>query len=163
MTQLDTAAMLERVKSVNEFVEHYSTTERGKAKARQLVQDVEALVEYCKFLDDCVGINRRMFKRCNANLEQITADNVKLRQALNKIAQWYDGPVVNSSFDAPGYAELAREALSISSPVQEDSLAEKIDGTKTSEEKISETCLVDSDPRDEEIMREALEFYEALG
>lgn len=35
----------------------------------------------------------------------------KWREALNQIAAWDDGPVVTGSFDHPGPARTAREAL----------------------------------------------------
>lgn len=35
----------------------------------------------------------------------------RYERALNKIAQWHDGPTVNAGFDEPGSAEEAREAL----------------------------------------------------
>jgi hypothetical protein len=33
------------------------------------------------------------------------------RAALNEIASWKEGPIVNSSFDEPGSAQIARRAL----------------------------------------------------
>ena len=38
-------------------------------------------------------------------------DNERLREALNRIASWREGPRVTSSFDEPGSAEIARQAL----------------------------------------------------
>lgn len=40
-------------------------------------------------------------------------------KALNKSAAWQDGAVVNSSFDSPGDATLAREALAAAKQDQE--------------------------------------------
>lgn len=35
----------------------------------------------------------------------------RMADALDRIAAWHDGPVVNGSFDEPGSAQTAREAL----------------------------------------------------
>lgn len=43
--------------------------------------------------------------------EKVRNQNRKFRKALEEIAAYYDGPVVNSSFDEPGSAQRAREAL----------------------------------------------------
>ena len=46
---------------------------------------------------------------------QLRAENNKLREALNRIASWNEGPEVTGSFDEPCSAEIARQALAESS------------------------------------------------
>jgi len=43
--------------------------------------------------------------------DALKADNERMREALNIIASWREGPRVTSSFDEPGSAEIARQAL----------------------------------------------------
>lgn len=43
--------------------------------------------------------------------KEVRADAEKYRAALERIASWAEGVEVNSSFDEPGSAEIAREAL----------------------------------------------------
>lgn len=41
----------------------------------------------------------------------VIEENKRLREALNDIASWSEGSEVNSRFDEPGSAEIARKAL----------------------------------------------------
>ena len=43
----------------------------------------------------------------------LLAQALQLAEALNDIAAWYDGDDVDSSFDEPGSATKARDALSV--------------------------------------------------
>lgn len=46
-----------------------------------------------------------------AKLAAAEAKIARLTAALNEIASWSEGPEVNGSFDEPGSARIAREAL----------------------------------------------------
>jgi hypothetical protein len=46
-----------------------------------------------------------------ARIKQLEAEVERLREVLNYIASWGDGQVVNSSFDEPDSAKVARKAL----------------------------------------------------
>lgn len=42
---------------------------------------------------------------------ELVADRERLREALNRIASWPEGETVSGSFDEPGSAQIARDAL----------------------------------------------------
>jgi len=42
---------------------------------------------------------------------ELIADRERLREALNRIASWPEGETVSGSFDEPGSAQIARDAL----------------------------------------------------
>jgi len=44
-------------------------------------------------------------------LRRVVADNARMREALERIAAWDEGPVITGSFDEPGSAIIARAAL----------------------------------------------------
>jgi len=46
-----------------------------------------------------------------AEIDRLRAENKKMRDALNKIASWSEGAIVDKSFDEPGSAKIARDAL----------------------------------------------------
>lgn len=54
----------------------------------------------------------RFIAHARQDIPNLLAALDKYREALNEIAAWYDGPVVNSMFDEPGAASMARDALS---------------------------------------------------
>lgn len=44
-------------------------------------------------------------------IEELRDENERMREALNRIAAWDDGPEVTGHFDEPGSAHVARKAL----------------------------------------------------
>jgi hypothetical protein len=140
MTPLD--EILKRVEAIKAVdmvrVMHFEEAERAVDIGKQLAQDVEALVEHCKFLDDCVGINRRMFERRGYVLDDCRKDNAKLREALEKITNEYKDSLLSeygtTKDPNPHLADKtyikAKEALSTPSPAQENTIQELISKQK---------------------------------
>jgi hypothetical protein len=54
---------------------------------------------------------RDMDLEAAAALERLEAENQRLRGALNSIASWGEGETVDSSFDEPYSAQIARAAI----------------------------------------------------
>lgn len=54
---------------------------------------------------------KKMITKLKDERDALKADNERMREALNIIASWREGPRVTSSFDEPGSAEIARQAL----------------------------------------------------
>ena len=46
-----------------------------------------------------------------ARLSEVEAERDRLKAALDQIASWMEGPVVNGTFDEPWSAKIARAAL----------------------------------------------------
>lgn len=44
-------------------------------------------------------------------IEELCSENARMRDALNRIAAWSDGPGVTGHFDEPSAASIARKAL----------------------------------------------------
>lgn len=49
----------------------------------------------------------------DVELEALRAEIIRLRGALNAIASWSEGPVVDGGFDEPTAARMARAALAV--------------------------------------------------
>jgi len=48
---------------------------------------------------------------------ELVADRERLREALNRIASWPEGETVSGSFDEPGSAQIARDALAATTTI----------------------------------------------
>ena len=82
----------------------------------RLLDDLDwtAMMDEVRWRDDHHVALKRLTADRAARAELLAAAEARvarLREALNKIASWREGPVVTSAFDEPGAASVARAAL----------------------------------------------------
>lgn len=104
--------IVERVKAAVELAKEVNVL-RVQLEVSSSEEEIRLRTQNAELRTTLQSATNRVSEECKLlrQLESIRTQNAAMREALNKIASWSEGPEVTSSFDEPASAMVARNAL----------------------------------------------------